>query len=77
MTIIDTPFNNVFLLKSTLHKDKRGGFMEHHNHKNFKASTGHDIQFCQDNLTYSKRGVLRGLHYQLKKPQEHQLCPQQ
>lgn len=65
MTIINTPFNNVFLLEATLNKDIRGGFMEYHNHKNFKASTGHDIQFCQDNLTYSKRGVLRGLHYQL------------
>ena len=65
MTIIDEPIKNVFLLKATIHSDVRGGFMEYHNNKNFKASTGQEIQFCQDNITYSKKGVLRGLHYQL------------
>ena len=52
-----------------LHRDVRGGFMEYHNNKNFKASTGQEIQFCQDNITYSKKGVLRGLHIQTKLPQ--------
>ena len=51
MTIIDEPIKNVFLLKATIHSDVRGGFMEYHNNKNFKVSTGQEIQFCQDNLT--------------------------
>ena len=65
MKVLDTPFNEVFLLQPMAHKDSRGSFMEHFSQKVFQEITGRTISFCQDNLTHSKKGVLRGLHYQL------------
>ena len=65
MTAIPTLFPEVFLLKPVVHFDKRGSFSEHYRDQNFTNTVGRKIHFCQDNLTHSKRGVLRGLHYQL------------
>src|SRR6056300_962090 len=65
MTAIPTLFKEVWLLKPIQHKDPRGSFMESFNQNNFEDATGKQIQFCQDNQTFSKKGVLRGLHYQL------------
>ena len=65
MTAIPTLFKEVWLLKPIQHTDLRGSFMESFNQKNFENATGKQIQFCQDNQTFSKKGVLRGLHYQL------------
>ena len=65
MTAIPTLFPEVFLLKPVVHFDKRGSFVEHYRDQNFTNTVGRKIHFCQDNLTHSKRGVLRGLHYQL------------
>lgn len=61
-------FADVYLLKTTKHSDERGFFSE-----TFRASWFEDIApgltFTQDNYSYSKQGVLRGLHYQLERPQ--------
>lgn len=59
-------FNNPVLTTSQIHKDSRGYFTELYNfkNKNFK-----NITFVQDNLSYSKKGILRGLHFQLRNPQ--------
>lgn len=65
MTAIPTLFKEVFLLKPELHKDTRGSFMEAYKQKAFEKLIGRKIDFCQDNYTTSKKGVLRGLHYQL------------
>ena len=65
MIIIPTIFPEVYLLKSKLNQDKRGSFSEHFVSQDFQLAIGEKISFCQDNLTYSKKGVLRGLHYQL------------
>ena len=65
MTAIPTLFKEVFLLKPELHKDTRGSFMEAYKQKAFEKLIGRKIDFCQDNYTNSKKGVLRGLHYQL------------
>ena len=65
MTAIPTLFKEVFLIKPLLHKDARGSFREGYKDKNFQKLIGRQIDFCQDNLTDSKKGVLRGLHYQL------------
>ena len=65
MTAIPTLFSDVFLLKPVVHFDDRGSFSEHFVDQNFEHTVGRKIYFCQDNLTYSKKGVLRGLHYQL------------
>ena len=49
--------------------DARGFFTESYNRRRFAAATGLDIDFVQDNHSRSARGVLRGLHYQLRQPQ--------
>lgn len=48
--------------------DARGYFMETYNYNDFKAA-GLDMVFVQDNQSRSKKGVLRGLHFQKKNPQ--------
>jgi dTDP-4-dehydrorhamnose 3,5-epimerase len=48
--------------------DDRGFFLETHNERDF-AAAGIAARFVQDNQSRSKRGVLRGLHYQLEHPQ--------
>ena len=48
--------------------DNRGYFMETYNYNDFKAA-GLDMVFVQDNQSKSKKGVLRGLHFQKKNPQ--------
>ena len=65
MTAIPTLFKEVFLIKPLLYKDARGSYREGYKDKNFQKLIGRQIDFCQDNLTDSKKGVLRGLHYQL------------
>lgn len=65
MIVIPTLFKEVLLIKPQLNIDLRGSFMESFNQKDFEKFTGNEISFCQDNQTFSKKGVLRGLHYQL------------
>ena len=65
MTAIPTLFKEVFLIKPELHKDTRGSFLEAYKQMSFEKLIGRKIEFCQDNYTTSKKGVLRGLHYQL------------
>lgn len=49
--------------------DERGYFMETYNYNDFKEA-GIDVQFVQDNQSSSRRGVLRGLHFQINYPQD-------
>ena len=65
MKIIEIYFTEVFRLKPKVYEDERGSFSEHFVSKSLEKELGKKIQFCQDNLTYSKKGVIRGLHYQL------------
>ena len=65
MNIKTTPFKEVFILKPKVHLDERGYFTESYNEKEIEKVLGRKIGFCQDNQTFSKKGVLRGLHYQL------------
>ena len=65
MNIKTTPFKEVFILKPNVHQDERGSFMESFNGREVEKALGRKTMFCQDNLTHSKKGVLRGLHYQL------------
>ncbi|MEG0408089.1 MAG: dTDP-4-dehydrorhamnose 3,5-epimerase [Bacilli bacterium] len=51
-----------------IHKDDRGYFMETYNY-NDMMTVGLDMVFVQDNQSYSSKGVLRGLHYQVNFPQ--------
>jgi dTDP-4-dehydrorhamnose 3,5-epimerase len=68
MRIIPTGHPEVLLLEPKIFGDARGLFMEVYNHQTF-AALGITADFVQDNHTRSTRGVLRGLHYQLRQPQ--------
>ncbi len=58
-------FPDVFILKPKLFIDNRGSFMESFNLKEIQTYTKRKIDFCQDNQVFSKKGVIRGMHYQL------------
>jgi dTDP-4-dehydrorhamnose 3,5-epimerase len=62
--------NGPFLIYPDIFEDQRGYFYEMWNQKEFNEIIGNEIIFCQDNISFSKKGVLRGLHYQINpKPQ--------
>ena len=64
-----TELAGVFVLKPKVFGDDRGFFMESFNHRVFTQAVGYEADFVQDNHSRSRKGVLRGLHYQLKQPQ--------
>ncbi len=64
-----TALPEVMLLEPKVFGDARGFFFESYNRRAFRAATGIDVDFVQDNHSRSARGVLRGLHYQIKQPQ--------
>ena len=57
------------VITPTVFGDERGYFMETYQYNDFKE-IGIDMEFVQDNQSASKKGVLRGLHYQLHYPQD-------
>jgi dTDP-4-dehydrorhamnose 3,5-epimerase len=65
---IETSLPGVVLLEPRVHEDHRGFFLESYNQRTF-AQMGIHQRFVQDNHSRSVRGVLRGLHYQLRQPQ--------
>ena len=65
MRVIKSIFNGVLVLKSKKYNDERGSFSESFVSKSFIKHVKKDIVFCQDNITYSKKNVIRGLHYQI------------
>jgi dTDP-4-dehydrorhamnose 3,5-epimerase len=69
---LDTPLDGVCVIQPTIFSDERGFFLETYQQAKF-AEIGITDVFVQDNLSRSARGVLRGLHYQLKHPQA-KLC---
>ena len=54
------------LLNPNVFNDERGYFYESWNEGTFNAIVGKEVRFAQDNISLSFKGVLRGLHYQLK-----------
>jgi len=64
-----TAIPDVLLLTPKIFADARGLFYESYNHRFFVEKTGLDISFVQDNHSRSQKNVLRGLHYQIGKPQ--------
>ncbi len=69
MKLIKTEITDVLILEPTVFGDDRGFFMESFNRLTWVEKTGVDLDFVQDNHSRSGRGVLRGLHYQIKQPQ--------
>jgi dTDP-4-dehydrorhamnose 3,5-epimerase len=64
MRVEQTPLKDCFIIHEKVHGDARGYFIETYNSRDFKAATGLDIEFVQDNQSRSTKGVLRGLHMQ-------------
>lgn len=69
MNIIPTNIPDVLIIEPKVFADERGFFFESYNKKIFDKVIGRDVTFVQDNHSRSTRGVLRGLHYQIGKPQ--------
>jgi len=65
MKIIETGFKGLIVVKPTIHKDTRGYFFESYNQEEFDKA-GISFTPLQDNESKSIKGVIRGLHYQLK-----------
>jgi dTDP-4-dehydrorhamnose 3,5-epimerase len=64
-----TALPGVFVVAPVVFGDARGFFYESFNQRKLEAALGRELRFVQDNHSRSARGVLRGLHYQLPKPQ--------
>jgi len=68
MKLIDTTIPDAKIIEPDVYGDARGFFLESWNQRSFH-DMGLDIDFVQDNHSRSSRGILRGLHYQVKHPQ--------
>ena len=64
MTATETKLKGCFILEPTVFKDPRGYFFESFNQKRFNELIGTNIDFVQDNESFSLKGTLRGLHFQ-------------
>ena len=64
MIVKETYLKGCFVLTPQVFEDERGFFFESFNKKNFEEVIGHSINFVQDNHSVSRKGVLRGLHFQ-------------
>lgn len=60
---------DVILFEPRVFGDDRGFFFESYNQRAFEEACGHPVSFVQDNHSRSARGVLRGLHYQIRQAQ--------
>ena len=68
MQVLRTGIPDVLVLEPVVHGDPRGFFFESYNRRALKG-IGIDREFVQDNHSRSIQGVLRGLHYQMRRPQ--------
>lgn len=69
MEAIETRIPGVLVIEPKVFGDARGFFFESYNQREFLDVAGIDAPFVQDNYSRSAKGVLRGLHYQIKQPQ--------
>ena len=69
ITVETCEIEGLKVITPTVFGDDRGYFMETYNYNDF-AAAGIDVQFVQDNQSASKKGVLRGLHFQINYPQD-------
>jgi len=64
MTVTETELKGCFILEPRVFNDDRGYFFESFNKNTFKEAIGHQVNFVQDNQSFSSKGVIRALHYQ-------------
>lgn len=73
MPFLKTSIPGLLLFEPRLFEDERGYFYESFNQKEFSQASGIDLPFVQDNHSYSKYGVIRGLHFQKSPHQQAKL----
>jgi len=64
MTVTETKLPGCLIIEPNVFNDERGYFFESYNQKTFNKATGLNVNFVQDNQSFSTYGVVRGLHYQ-------------
>ena len=69
MKIIKTQLKDCFVVEPDIFEDDRGFFLETYNKDKYKKVPNFPETFVQDNHSKSKKGTLRGLHFQIKDPQ--------
>ncbi len=69
MRVRKTAIPDVLIVEPTIFGDERGFFYESYNEQKWQELTGLETRFVQDNHSKSVRGVLRGIHYQIKQSQ--------
>src|SRR5690348_17104073 len=69
MKAVPTAIPDVVIVEPRVFEDERGFFFESWNARALAAALGFDVSFVQDNHSGSRRGVLRGMHYQIVQPQ--------
>lgn len=65
MIVKETKLKGCFVIEPEVFEDERGYFMESFNKERFNGLIGNDINFVQDNQSFSYKGVVRALHYQI------------
>ncbi len=68
MRVTPTSLPEVLIVEPRLFRDDRGFFLEQFNESRWKEA-GLNLRFSQDNRSRSRKGVLRGLHFQVRRPQ--------
>ena len=65
MNFIETKLSGCFIIEPKIFNDERGYFLESFNKERFNRGIGREVNFVQDNQSFSSQGVIRALHYQL------------
>ena len=69
ISVSPTSIADVLIVEPTVFGDERGWFTESFNAQDFSEATGLKVNFVQDNHSFSRQSILRGMHYQLEKTQ--------
>lgn len=73
MEFINTEINGCYLINYKSFKDDRGYFSSPYNKYEFNEGIGYEVNFIQDNLSYSHKNIIRGLHFQKGEFQQSKL----
>jgi dTDP-4-dehydrorhamnose 3,5-epimerase len=65
MNFIKTKLSGCLIIESNIFKDERGYFFESYNKERFNQGIGKTVNFVQDNQSFSKKGVVRAIHFQV------------
>jgi dTDP-4-dehydrorhamnose 3,5-epimerase len=70
LLVTPTAIHDVLIIEPKVFGDERGWFIESFNAQDFSMATGLNVDFVQDNHSFSRQWTLRGLHYQLEQTQD-------